>query len=48
MMTKKQQGLLQYANRTVHRACDRGTRRRGMKYPDGSYDNDYLMIKMIK
>ena len=25
-----------------------GTRPHGMKYPDGSYDNDYLMIKMIK
>ena len=24
-----------------------GTRPHGMKYPDGSYDNDYLMIKMI-
>ena len=25
-----------------------GTRPHGMKYPDGSYDNDYLMVKMIK
>ena len=25
-----------------------GTRPHGMKYPDGSYDNDYLMIRMIK
>ena len=25
-----------------------GTRPRGMKYPDGSYDNDYLMVKMLK
>ena len=24
-----------------------GTRPHGMKYPDGSYDNDYLMIKML-
>ena len=24
-----------------------GTRQHGMKYPDGSYDNDYLMIKML-
>ena len=24
-----------------------GTRPHGMKYPDGSYDNDYLMVKMI-
>ena len=25
-----------------------GTRPHGMKYPDGSYDDDYLMIKMLK
>jgi ribosomal protein S18 acetylase RimI-like enzyme len=25
-----------------------GTRPHGMKYPDGSYDNDYLMVKMLK
>ena len=25
-----------------------GTRPHGMKYPDGSYDNDYLMIKRMK
>lgn len=25
-----------------------GTRPHGMKYPDGSYDNDYLMIKMLR
>ena len=25
-----------------------GTRPHGMKYPDGSYDNDYLMIRMLK
>ena len=25
-----------------------GTRPHGMKYPDGSYDNDYLMIRMMK
>ena len=25
-----------------------GTHPHGMKYPEGSYDNDYLMIKMIK
>ena len=24
-----------------------GTRPHGMKYPDGSYDNDYLMVKML-
>ena len=24
-----------------------GTRPHGMKYPDGSYDNDYLMIRML-
>ena len=24
-----------------------GTRPHGMNYPDGSYDNDYLMVKMI-
>ena len=24
-----------------------GTRPHGMKYPDGSYDHDYLMIKML-
>ena len=24
-----------------------GTRPHGMKYPDGSYDDDYLMIKML-
>ena len=24
-----------------------GTRPHGMKYPDGSYDNDYLMLKML-
>ena len=24
-----------------------GTRPHGMKYADGSYDNDYLMIKML-
>ena len=24
-----------------------GTRPRGMKYPDGSYDNDYLMVRML-
>ena len=24
-----------------------GTRPHGMKYPDGSYDNDYLMVKII-
>ncbi len=24
-----------------------GTRPCGMKYPDGSYDNDYLMVKML-
>ncbi|MBO4299002.1 MAG: GNAT family N-acetyltransferase, partial [Clostridia bacterium] len=24
-----------------------GTRPHGMKYPDGSYDNDYLMIKIL-
>ena len=24
-----------------------GTRPHGLKYPDGSYDNDYLMIKML-
>lgn len=24
-----------------------GARPHGMKYPDGSYDNDYLMIKML-
>ena len=24
-----------------------GTRPHGMKYPDGSYDNDYLIVKMI-
>ena len=24
-----------------------GTRPHGVKYPDGSYDNDYLMIKML-
>ena len=25
-----------------------GTRPHGMKYPDGSYDNDYLMIRMLQ
>ena len=25
-----------------------GTRPHGMKYPDGSYDNDYLMIKKLQ
>lgn len=25
-----------------------GTRPHGMKYPDGSYDDDYLMVKMLK
>lgn len=25
-----------------------GTRPHGTKYPDGSYDNDYLMIKMVQ
>ena len=25
-----------------------GTRPHGMKYPDGTYDNDYLMVKRIK
>ena len=25
-----------------------GTRPHGMKYPDGSYDNDYLMVRMIR
>ena len=25
-----------------------GTRPHGMKYPDGSYDNDYLMIKTLQ
>ena len=24
-----------------------GTRPHGMKYPDGSYDNDYLMVRML-
>ena len=24
-----------------------GTRPHGLKYPDGSYDNDYLMVKML-
>ncbi len=24
-----------------------GTRPHGVKYPDGSYDNDYLMVKML-
>ena len=24
-----------------------GTRPRGMKYPDGSYDSDYLMVRML-
>ena len=24
-----------------------GTRPHGMKYPDGTYDNDYLMVKML-
>ena len=24
-----------------------GTRPHGMKYPDGSYDNDYLMVRMV-
>ena len=24
-----------------------GTRPHGMKYPDGSYDNDYLMVKVL-
>ena len=24
-----------------------GTRPNGMKYPDGSYDNDYLMVRML-
>lgn len=25
-----------------------GTRPHGMKYPDGSYDNDYLMVKILR
>ena len=25
-----------------------GTRPHGMKYPDGSYDDDYLMVKLLK
>ena len=25
-----------------------GTRPHGMKYPDGSYDNDYLMVRMLR
>ncbi len=25
-----------------------GTRPHGMKYPDGSYDNDYLMVRMLQ
>ena len=25
-----------------------GTRPHGVKYPDGRYDNDYLMVKMLK
>lgn len=25
-----------------------GTRPHGMKYPDGSYDDDCLMVKMLK
>ena len=24
-----------------------GTRPHGLKYPDGSYDNDYLMVRML-
>ena len=35
-------GLYQKYGFTVY-----GTRPHGMKYPDGSYDDDYLMVKML-